>query len=183
MKIYLDLLPQDRKIEIKHSRLFAEVLREEILFLLPILLFIFMLASIFYMVKIQHQSSVSTNNIQQSQDKYQQLNTYQDKFKQVNDEVQALTKIQSGHLYWSHVFSQLSSNTPDGILISNISTKDFQVFVIGRAKTRDDLLDFKNKIASSSCFTNINVPLSDLVVKEDVDFQMDFTVSRDCLKK
>jgi Tfp pilus assembly protein PilN len=183
MKIYLDLLPQQRKQEIKRRRLFRKILREEALFLLPFIVLIFILFSIYYILTIQKEITITAYSAQQSQEKYQQLETYEEKFKQTNVLMQAMKKIQLGHLHWQQFFQQLSEIVPDNIYISDLSTKDFTVFIIGKAKTRDDLLNLKNKLESAPCFKNINVPLSNLVVKNNVDFQIDISINENCLKK
>lgn len=182
MKIYLDLLPDNRKKEIRRKKTFRSILKGEALFLLPVVLFILILLNIYYVIVLQRNSLVNENSLQQSQSKYQQLGIYQEEFKQVNSLSQALGKIQSGHLHWTNLFQNLSEATPDNIQISNLSTKNYTVFLVGKAKTRDDLLNFKNKLEESSCFQNINVPLSDLVVKDNVDFQIDLMINKDCLK-
>ena len=183
MKIYLDLLPDYRKMEIKRKKTFRAILGEEILFLAPIVLLILILLNIYYVIVLQKNSSINENSLQQAQNKYQQLGTYQEKFKQVNDLDQVLSKIQSEHLHWINLFQNLSKAMPDNIQISNLSTKNYTVFLVGKAKTRDDLLNLKNKLEESSCFQNINVPLSNLVVKDNVDFQIDLVISKDCLKE
>ena len=183
MKIYLDLLPDYRKQEIKRKKTLHSILRGEALFLLPIILLILILLNIYYVIVLQKNSSINENSLQQSQSKYQQLGTYQEKFNQVNDSDQLLRKIQSGHLHWANLFQKLSEIMPENIQISNLSTKNCAVFLVGKAKTRDDLVDFKSKLEGSACFQNINVPLSDLVVKDNVDFQIDLTISKDCLKE
>lgn len=183
MKIYLDLLPGEKKQEIRRKKLFRKILFEEFLFLLPILLFVAMLLNIYYVLIIQRDAMVAAHSLEQSQEKYQELSRYEEKFKQVNEYSQMLGKIQAGHLYWSNFFSQLSSITPDGIRISDISTKNYKIFLLGRASTRETLLDFKGRLESVECFKEINIPLSNLVVKDNVDFQMDLAINEDCLKK
>lgn len=183
MKIYLDLLPEKRKQEIKRKKLFRSILHEEFLFSLPIVLFIIMLLNIYYILTLQRNVLISQHLSQQSQEKYQQLNVYEEKFKQINSIDQELKKIQDGHLRWQNIFLELSRLVPDGVYVSNISTKNFKVFLNGKAKTRDSLIDFKNKLETSACFEEINVPLSNLVVKDDVDFQIDLNIKEECLKQ
>jgi Tfp pilus assembly protein PilN len=183
MKIYLDLLPQQRKQEIKRKKLFLKILREEALFLLPIVVFVVILLNVYYLLTVQKDNTIAIYSAQQSQNKYQQLGTYEEKFKQVNLFVQTLKKIQAGHLHWQELFQQLSDTIPGGIYISDLSTKNYNVFLVGKAQSRDDLLDLKSKLEANPCFQNVNVPLSNLVVKNDVDFQIDLSIKEDCLKK
>lgn len=183
MKIYLDLLPMQKKQEIKRKKIFGIILHEEFLFLSPIIVLIFILLNIYYVLTLQKDSSAAANQRKQSQDNYQQMNIYEEKFKQVNTLGQELVEIQSGHMYWQQPLQELSNIMPEGIYLSNISTKNYTIFLIGKARTREDLLGFKDKLDSSECFQDINVPLSNLVVKNDVDFQIDLTITEDCLKK
>jgi Tfp pilus assembly protein PilN len=183
MKIYLDLLPAQRKQEIKRKKKFRDILREEVLFLFPVIVFIFVLLNIYYVLTLQRNSSAAAHVAKQSQDKYQQLGTFEEEFKQVNALDQKLVKIKTGHMYWQQLFQKLSDATPDGIYVSNLSTKDYKVFLVGKARTRDDLLSLKEKLETTECFKDVNVPLSNLVVKNDIDFQIDLTITENCLKK
>lgn len=181
MKIYLNLLPRHKKAEIRRKKIFRTLLREEFLFLLPILLFVIVLYNIFYLISVQYDVSVAAHSSIESQDKYQELNSYEDKFKQVNEWSALLLKIQTKHLHWGKVFDKLSDITPEGIVVTGFSTKNYKILLIGNAKNRDTLLNFKNYLSAEQCFENVNVPLSNLVVKDDVDFQLDFSIKQDCL--
>jgi Tfp pilus assembly protein PilN len=183
MRIYLDLLPPERKSEIKRAKLFRGILYEEFLFFIPILVFIFILANTYYVLSRQRDLLVNEQNSNKLQGDYQKLNEYETKFNEVNARSQTLVKIQTNHLYWQQLFIELSGLLPEEVYLTDLSTKDFAVFIVGKAKTRDDLLNFKSKLENSKCFENVNVPLSNLVVKEDVDFQIDFKIKENCLKK
>jgi hypothetical protein len=50
------------------------------------------------------------------------------------------------------------------------------------ANNRDNLIQFKDNLEKESCFSEINLPLSNLVEKENVEFQIDFNIKKDCLK-
>lgn len=183
MKIYINLLPQQIKQEIKRKKMFRQILREEVLFLLPIIVFIFVLFNVYYVLTIQRDVFIQNYSLQQSQESYKNLSLYEEKFKQINGIDESLGKIQSQHLYWQNLFQQLSAVVPNGIYISDLSTKNYNVFLLGKAKNREDLINFKNQLETDTCFQNVNVPLSNLVVKNDIDFQIDFVITVDCLKK
>lgn len=183
MKIYLDLLPQDKKHELKRKKRARWILREEFLFTLPLLVLIVILANIYYILKIQHDSLISAQAQNITQEKFQQLSSLEEKFAQTNDLVANLAKIQDAHFYWHRLFTELDKVIPENVAINEVSTKNYQVFLTGKAKFRDNLLSFKDNLDSSECFKNAQIPLSDLVTKEDLDFQLDFTISKDCLMK
>lgn len=183
MKIYLDLLPKQRRSELVREKFFRRILHQEFLFLLPIILFIVILCNIYYLLTVQRDISLLAKSQVESQDKYQELGVYEEKFKQVNTNSAKLLKIQAGHLHWAEILNKFTAVTPAEISITNFSTKDFQILLVGKAKSRDALLSFKNNLEADQCFTDINVPLSNLVVRDNIDFQMDFSVKQDCLKK
>jgi hypothetical protein len=183
MKIYLDLLPKERKAELRRKKIFRKILSEEFLFLVPSALLIVILLNVFYILSIKRDMSIAAKTMIESEDEYKELNSYEEKFKQINENSTKLLKIQAGHLYWAEIFKKLSGSMPEGISIADFSTRDYNVFLTGKVDNRDTLLKFKGILEEDACFDEVNVPLSNLVVKEDIDFQMDFLIKKDCLKK
>ena len=183
MKISIDLLPEQRKQEIKRRKMFHTILRGEFLFFLPILIFIGVLLSTYYTIILQKNSSSSAHMSQQSQDEYQKLDQYEKKFKEINEKDSLLAKIQSGHIHWKNLLVEFSNITPESVYLNNISNNDYKVFLAGKARSRDDLITFKDRLESSPCFQDVNVPLSNLVVKNDIDFQIDLVLKEECLKQ
>jgi hypothetical protein len=182
MKIYLDLLPQERKDELKRKKTFSAILSREMLFLFPVIVFIVILANIYLVLGIQKDNTATAGNGLQSQGDYKQLHEYEDKFKQTNDLATFLSHAASQHIHWSRLISKISDIAGDEIYLSELSTKDYQVFLLGKAKSRESLISFKDAIANSGCADSVNVPLSNLVNPSDVDFQMDFMIKQECLK-
>lgn len=170
-------------MELRRKKIFRKILRQEFLFLLPVLLFIIILFNVSYLLSIKYDVAMLEKSVVESQDKYQEFSSYEEKFKQVNDNSAKLLNIQAKHMYWTEVFNKLSEALPNEISITDFSTSDYKIFLVGKAKSRDILLNFKGILEADPCFTNINVPLSNLVVKDDIDFQMDLEISSDCLKK
>jgi len=183
MKIFIDLLPQQRKQEIRRKKIFHKILRGEFLFFLPICIFICILLSTYYTIILQRNSSSIFYMSQQSQDEYQKLDKYEKKFKEINEKDSLLAKIKSGHLYWKNVLVELSNIIPDNVYLNNISNNNYAVFLAGKAGSRDDLIKLKDNLEASQCFQNVNVPLSNLVVKNDIDFQIDLVLKEECLKQ
>lgn len=182
MKIYLDLLPQERKDEMKRKKLFASTIRRELVFLFPIVVFMVILTNIYLLLGIQEENLKNTGSGQQSQGEYKQLHVYEDTFKNANELAIFLSRAGNSHLYWSRLLNKVSALAGDNIYLTEFSTKDFKVLLSGKAKSRDDLIKFKDAVTSSGCADNVNLPLSNLVSPTNVDFQMDFTVKPECIK-
>ena len=183
MKIYLDLLPEEKKEEIKTKRKFLKVIYNEFLFSIPIFAFFLILMTINFSLELKTKELGVSVNSNSSQKEYKELEGYEDKFNQINLKISNISKIQSSHLNWLGIFYKISNNIPDNVYVSDLITSDYQVSLAGKAKTRDDFLKMQDKIKSDSCFLNVNAPLSSLVSKENVEFQINFDVKKNCLGK
>jgi hypothetical protein len=71
---------------------------------------------------------------------------------------------------------------PENVNLSDLITTNYRISLIGKAKTRDDFLKFQEKIKTENCFSDVEVPLSSLVSKENVEFQINLKVKEECLK-
>jgi Tfp pilus assembly protein PilN len=182
MKLTLNLLSEERKKEINNKKRFLIILNQSLLFLLPMICLILTLITINFVLKINSQGLDSAFEAEQNQDSYKKLKEYEDNFSKLNSKVSGLLKIQNAHLRWTKVLESLNLSVSENVYISQIINKDYQISLMGKAKTRDDFLKFKNNLENSECFSDINAPLSDLVAKKDVDFQIDFDIKQDCLK-
>jgi len=182
MKIYLDLLPQERKDELKRKKTLAVIIRHELLFLFPIGVFIVILTNVYLILGIEESNLKVADSGQQSQGEYKQLHDYENTFNQTNNLVIFLSRAQAQHIQWSRLLTSISSVAGNNITLTELSTKDYHVMVSGKAKTRDDLITFRDAMGNSGCADNVNVPLSNLVASTNVDFQMDFTVKQACIE-
>jgi len=182
MKIYLDLLPEEKKEEMKKKKQFLKVVRNEFLFSIPILAFFLILLIINFSLDMKAKESGASVISDSSQKEYKELEGYEENFNQINAKVSEVFKIQNSHLDWLMVFYKISNKIPDNVYISDLVTVDYQISLAGKAKAREDFLKMQDDIKSDSCFLNVDAPLSSLVSKEDVEFQINFEVKKDCLK-
>lgn len=182
MKIYLDLLPEEKKEEIKKKKNFMLVIHYELLFSVPILAFFVILLTINFSLKIRAQGMSDSFSSGEYQEEYKELKIYEDNFEKINSKTLSILNIQKNHLNWTSAFYKINKIVPDSIYLSDLATSDYRISLIGKAKTREDLLKFQENIKSEECFSNIEVPLSNLVSKENVEFQVNFDIKENCLK-
>lgn len=190
MKTLLNLLPEENKKDIQHkahSRFFLWQLF--LLFALEIF-YVGILVGTYIILDSQFQNlSVVTGqqsnagNSTQKRASFVLLDIYQKKFKETNATVDMIENIQKNHFSFTQIFLLLDTLLPDGIVIDQLTTKNYKVFLTGIATKRDDLLLFDGKLKGSSCIINVNVPISNLFSQENIDFQLDFEVKKECLKK
>lgn len=186
MKTLLNLLPEEKKESIQ-GRLRSRFLLWQLflLFLLEIF-YLAILISIYLILDFQLQSlnAITENTALVSQNEATRLNTYEQKFRDTNRMVDVVSKIDHSHLYFSQVFVLLDPLLPDGIIVTSLVTKEYTVSLLGKATTRDQLLQFDERLkATGKCISNVNIPIQNLFSQENIDFQVDFTLTPECLRK
>lgn len=183
MNIDINLIPPYKKEEIRRSDRLRTVLRWESELSFVLLIFIAILASVSYILSINLSLIENTEKIgSASAGRYKEIVRYDEEVMGINSKLAEIKNIQRGQLRWSKLFSKLEKNTLDGIAINNLATKDYDVFMVGEADTRDNLILFKEELKKEECFSDINLPDSSLTSRENVDFQMDLKIKKECLK-
>ena len=180
--IKLNLIPEFRKKEIAQASKLSLILGWEIEIFLIMLVFFALIVSLNYVLQFNLAAVNGATESQQSKDKYERISELDSEFKNINGQISQIESVQKDQLYWSTMFEKLSLAMPDGIKISKMANKNYAVFLAGVADTRDNLVALKDKLSQESCFTNVNLPLSNLVSRDNVDFQIDFNIKEECLK-
>jgi len=182
MKIKLNLIPEYKKEEISQGVVFLKIMRWNIEFSFVYISFILILFAMGYILKLNlltNEIQLNPNNIA----KYSEFKQYDTEIKEMNGKVEEIKKIQSGQLYWTKFFAKLNELVTDGIIIDNIATKDYRILLVGKSTNRDNLITFKEKIETDNCFADVDLPLSYLVPRENLDFQINFSLKKECLRQ
>jgi hypothetical protein len=186
MKTLLNLLPEEKK-DLVQSRLRSRFLLWQLFLLFLLEVFYFLaLVSMYLILNFQLGSlqTLTENADFSSQGEEKRLNTYEEKFQEMNKKVDLVGSVDRSHVYFSQVFRLLDALTPNGIVVDHLSTKDYTVSLFGRADKREDLLLFDERLKGApECVTDVNIPLSNLFSQEKIDFQVDFTITPTCLKQ
>lgn len=127
-------------------------------------------------------ASESLKMAMKDNNQYKIIEKYDNEVKDMNGLLSAASKIQSGQLFWSKFLAKLNDGVSSGIVLESVANKNYVVSLVGLADTRDNLLVFKSRLEEDECFEKVDLPLSDLVSKENVAFQMEFQFKRECLK-
>lgn len=183
MKIKLNLVPPERKEELKKIYKLRMVIRWEVQLAAIFVLLILALVSINAIVKIN--LSIAQNNldmIDKNSEQYQAIEDYDKEIKGVVSTTGNISSVQSAQLYWSKFLTRLDEKVITGIALSKLETNNYVVSLSGKADMRDNLIAFKENIERDSCFSDVNFPLSNLVSPGNIEFQMDFKTKKECLK-
>lgn len=184
MKTLLNLLPEKKKKDIRSRLHFRFFLWQLFLVVALELFYLIMLISIYFILDFQLKS---LKKIGQQYDtaysEQQSLDLYQKKFKETNALVEEIGKIERNHFSFAEAFLFLDTVLPENVAIERLATKEYVVMLTGQAATRDDLLVFDARLKESACVKNVNIPLSNLFSQDNVEFQIDFEMKRECLQK
>jgi Tfp pilus assembly protein PilN len=183
MRVLLNLLPEEGRVQIRR-KYYNRFFFWQSVFLLSITAFyLCLLGSIFY---ILHENRMSAERAEAdrtaTQVEAKELGSYEEKFREVNRIAEQANRFDRGHLRWTELFLRLDGLVPDNIAFTSLSTKDYQVFVSGRASSRNDFLELEKRLKGNECFTDYKAPVSNLFSEKDVDFQVDFSVKEECIK-
>lgn len=182
MEIKLNLIPQYKKDEIAQSTRLMMILRWEIEIFFIIIIFFVLLLSLKYILILNLDTQISESGSKQSKERYEKVVSLDDNLKTVNTLVTLDESIQNDQFYWSKLFEKLSEIIPDGISVIKLASKNNMILIAGMADTRDILVDMRERLSREQCFSNVNLPLSNLVSKDNVAFQIEFDIKDECIK-
>ncbi len=91
-----------------------------------------------------------------------------------NARLSKVNTMQQQYVKWTPVIAALAKALPTGVTLQNLDVdRTTKLLVIkGNAATRSDLLQFQKTLAASSEFQNPSSPVSNLLARENIDFDM-----------
>jgi len=182
MKIKLNLIPPQKKEAIKRAHWLRLVSKWEIEFVLLLVFFIAVLVSMNLILKVNMEMEANDTSLAEKNNyKYNQIKEYDSEIVDVNKQIVNVRNLQANQLYWSNLLLKLNSKVVNGIEIVSLVTKEYDLILNGKADTRDNLIIFKDSLVQDDCFSGVDLPLSNLVSKDNVEFQISFSIKKECL--
>lgn len=182
MRISINLLPPEKKEALEKRQKLKLIVWQEMMLFFIVIIFLMILGSINLILKIQLEGIQNISESEKAGGAAQELEKFEGDFRRINSQIGVLHNIWKNDLHWSRFFKELNDVVDESVALHGLTTKNFQVFISGRANSRDDLLKLQEKINASPCFAEANIPLSNLVTKDNVDFQIDFKIKDECIK-
>lgn len=182
MKIFLNLLPPERKAQMVKRFYWRYFLGQWFLLFFVFILVLSVMAVFYFQAefeKRQQEEAKAGSLAGEHQGEYQR---YQEKFNESNRAVKSATGFLSLHTSFSSLLLHIEEALPENTRIEKISTQSYKVFLTGTTDTRDTFLRLQENIKNNSCFENVNTPLSNLFSETNVQFEIDFTVKESCLR-
>jgi len=96
------------------------------------------------------------------------------KISEVNDIIKKTEVIQDIHNLWSQKILELGNATPKNVSLNSmaLNKQKNEISLSGIAKDRDSLLELKTNIEKLDFIEKIEIPLSQLTEKENIDFSI-----------
>lgn len=183
MKIKLNLIPKQKKEQIKRAYFLRIISKWEMEFFFLLIFFVAILISINLILSINIEAeNNSVSLVEKNNDKYSLIKEYNKEIIEVNEQIANVKKIQVNQLHWSKLLSKLNEKVFNGIEVTSLVTSDYNLIFSGKANTRDNLIILKDKLSQDDCFSDVGLPLSNLVSKDNVEFQINLKIKKECLK-
>ncbi len=181
MKIRLNLLPKKRMKEIRRKTVLRFIIWQEMVVIFIIALFMSAIYGVNDIVKLRLDETNKESMMQMTGSDYKKMKNYEQSFEDIGNKLFLLQKIQRNDADWLNIFMKINNIVPNGVAISSLKNENYDIVLRGVATTRADLIDLKNGFDKEECFFDVSIPLSDIVLKNDIDFQLEFKVNKDCL--
>ncbi|MDD2807067.1 MAG: PilN domain-containing protein [Patescibacteria group bacterium] len=165
--IGLNLIPPEKKKEVRLMQLYVGIKN----LIISLLLLSIIVAVILLFVKMTLQNNFD-KVVAETTLTTKYINTFNNDIKKFNQLLGTVDNIQKNYIPWSTFIAKFSKLIPPNITLQSINIKDSKVLITGRAKTREDLLNLKNNLESSTFFSNSQIPLEDLLKKENINFSL-----------
>jgi Tfp pilus assembly protein PilN len=99
---------------------------------------------------------------------------YNNNVREINDKLNFIGKIQNDYIPWSVLLTSLAEMTPSDVSLNylKVNSQGQTIKIKGNAKLRSSLLDFKDRLATSAYFKDIEFPIQNILEKENIDFEI-----------
>ncbi len=187
MKILLNLLPIEKKVEMRRDNRFRMIVAQGSGVIFLELFYGCVLLGVSWLLSTQLSSvrELARGGASLSPEK-SESESYEKTFHETNATVAEISQLLDRHVSWEKFFWSLETATPSGVFYTKIITKnDFLISANGTAPNREALLLLEKNMNDSDCFRAPDngpmIPLSDKLEKKDIEFQLDAVIEKKCL--
>lgn len=110
-------------------------------------------------------------------------NIFNKDVKEFNLYINTLVKIQEKNIDWTKLIIQLSKLVPEGVNLDSINIQPEKMLITGFAFDRENLKKFQEDLEKNELFLNVEIPLNDLIKRNNINFNLKADINLDWLKK
>ncbi len=102
-----------------------------------------------------------------------------------NEQIELVDKIQKKYQTWSVLLIKLAAVVPDQVVCNSIKIypESSLIEIQGTATGRQDLIVFKERLENSDIFSEIDLPLTSLLAKENNNFSVKAKINLEQINK
>ncbi|NTU98755.1 hypothetical protein HGA64_01980 [Candidatus Falkowbacteria bacterium] len=176
--ITINLISEKKKQEIKFKHIYALLKKLDFVLLIVVC----SIAMLILGSKIILQNSFN-QTISQTTLITKNSQGYNNKVHDINSKISSVEQVQKDFYVWSKLFTELDMDLPSGIRLTYIKAgNDKAVILRGVATTREELLNFKAKLEKSLIISDPVLPISSILNKEDIHFEINAKLNLEKLK-
>ena len=99
---------------------------------------------------------------------------FNNKFKSINNKLKIIDNLQKNRYHLGQLIEKITNTTPNSITYDQIKffLQQKTIELSGTALTRNDLLSLKSSLESADWIKKINLPMDNLINKENNKFQI-----------
>jgi hypothetical protein len=167
--ITLNIIPQELKKNIRLLEIYLSLKRLSMIIFLIIFVFIGVYYGFYFYLRF-HLDEVLSESETLSED----TGEYTKKLAEINSRLDFSESLQKENVKWVDFLQDFSTHVNKGITLDslNASKNAGTLQISGKAKSRDNLLDFEKNLKSLPYLSEINIPLQTLLEKEDIKFSI-----------
>jgi Tfp pilus assembly protein PilN len=170
MKTTINLLPQNKKIELKNRAISRAILKTGLMLTLSLavlatfLFFCLKVISIYQASANQEIERIKGNSdYEKIIDAQNLLEDYYSRAKKIEEDYKKQKK------YWP-IFQKINALAPDGIYFEEITMEGDSISLKGVGEQRDSVIKFKQALEESGFFEKIDSPISNYIQDKEVQF-------------
>lgn len=184
MKKYINLLPPENQKQIRLARINTQILSFGIWVFISLLVFA---ATLFTtLLFLQGHLQASSEEVAQKTKALAEVKeaSVRNEVEEYNNNLNNFEILQSANQAWSRVLIETAANLPPDMTIDTltISRQDRKVELLGHARSRNSVLQFRRSLLNSSMVSGINFPLANLEKPADLKWKYRFYVAPEFFK-
>ncbi|OGI26298.1 MAG: hypothetical protein A3J76_04705 [Candidatus Moranbacteria bacterium RBG_13_45_13] len=178
MKIEINVLPDTEKEKIKEEKKIGFALKLAFSFIAVLLLLNATLFFVQITLRIEYQAAKKSSETTSAKNIGKE-NQLKEVFEATNSQVANFSRIKSNIPNWARVLVRISELCPRGIRMNQFSADGTNLKISGFSKTRDDFIDFQNKLKLEGF--QFSIDISNLVASQNFNFDLDLNIPQDYL--
>lgn len=175
--ITLNLIPTEKKKTIQLTQIFLILKNIALVLLLIIAIVAIILLAGKVIIDNQFSRIVEETSLT---NRY--ANLFNVEIKEFNTLVQAVDKIESSYIPWNNFFFEFTNLVPTNVQIYSFELNQGKLLLTGLADSRESLLNFKSNLEKNSAFSNIKVPMDNILKKDNIKFSIISDINLNKLK-